>query len=330
MDKISLTGLEIFAHHGVFDFEKENGQTFILDCTCPLDTRPAGTTDNLAASLDYGALAKRLTALFQEKTFDLIEAAAEYCARALLREYPLVRSLSLTVKKPSAPVGLPLAYPAVSITRSWTPAVLPLGSNIGDRAAELDQACQALATQPDIRLLKTSDWIETAPWGNTDQDPFLNGAVLIETLLSPQELLQTIHTIEAAQGRQRLVHWGPSSTTTISSSTSQTSPFPIPSASSAPSSWIPSQASSLTGSIPATEKPSPPSGSQQKNKKTSTPSGSSQTVCSFFVSASVPPANPHSSRPAPAPQKAPYRRSPPPDARQRKVSAPRSKTLKTS
>ena len=209
MDKISLTSLEIFAHHGVFDFEKENGQTFILDCTCALDTRPAGTADNLDASLDYGALAKRLTALFQEKTFDLIEATAEYCARALLREYPLVRSLSLTVKKPSAPVGLPLAYPAVSITRSWTPAVLALGSNIGDRAAELDQACQALATQPDIRLLKTSDWIETAPWGNTDQDPFLNGAVLIETLLSPQELLQTIHTIEAAQGRQRLVHWGP-------------------------------------------------------------------------------------------------------------------------
>ena len=86
MDKISLTSLEIFAHHGVFDFEKENGQTFILDCTCALDTRPAGTTDNLDASLDYGALAKRLTALFQEKTFDLIEAAAEYCARALLRE----------------------------------------------------------------------------------------------------------------------------------------------------------------------------------------------------------------------------------------------------
>lgn len=209
MDKISLTSLEIFAHHGVFDFEKENGQTFILNCICALDTRPAGTTDNLDASLDYGALAKRLTALFQEKTFDLIEAAAEYCARALLREYSLVRSLSLTVKKPSAPVGLPLAYPAVSITRSWTPAVLALGSNIGDRAAELDQACQALAAHPDIRLLKTSEWIETAPWGNTDQDPFLNGAVLIETLLSPQELLQTIHTIEAAQGRQRLVHWGP-------------------------------------------------------------------------------------------------------------------------
>ena len=67
MDKISLTSLEIFAHHGVFDFEKENGQTFILDCTCALDTRPAGTTDNLDASLDYGALAKRLTELFRRQ-----------------------------------------------------------------------------------------------------------------------------------------------------------------------------------------------------------------------------------------------------------------------
>ena len=119
MDKIRLVDLEVFAHHGVFDFEKENGQTFILSCDCHLDTRTAGETDDLSVSLDYGALAKRLTELFQGTTFDLIEAAAEHCAHALLSEFSLIRALDLIIKKPSAPIGLPVAYPAVSIHRGW-------------------------------------------------------------------------------------------------------------------------------------------------------------------------------------------------------------------
>lgn len=210
MDKISIIDLEVFAHHGVFDFEKEEGQTFFLSCDCYLDTRRAGESDKLDESLNYGSLAERLTDLFQFETFDLIEAAAEYCARALLREFPLIQSLTLTIKKPSAPVGLPLAYPAVTITRGWTPVILALGSNIEPRMEHLDAAIKALTTHPDIRLVKTAPWIETAPVGGPEgQGPFLNGAVWIETLLSPQALLNDIHAIEASRGRERLVHWGP-------------------------------------------------------------------------------------------------------------------------
>lgn len=209
MDKISLVDLGIFAHHGVFDFEKENGQTFIVSCECLLDTHEAGTSDNLDASLDYGSLAHRLTALFQEETFDLIEAAAEHCAGALLHEFSLIRSLTLTIKKPSAPVNLPLAYPAVTITRGWTPAILALGSNIEPRQEHLDAALALLSEHPDIRCLRVAPWIETDPVGYTDQDRFLNGAVLIETLLTPHELLDAIHDIEAARKRERIIHWGP-------------------------------------------------------------------------------------------------------------------------
>ena len=109
MDKISIIDLEIFAHHGVFDFEKAQGQTFIVSCDCFLSTRLAGEQDDLSLALDYGTLAQRLTALFQERTFDLIEAAGEYCANALLHEFELIDHLILTIKKPSAPVELPLA-----------------------------------------------------------------------------------------------------------------------------------------------------------------------------------------------------------------------------
>ena len=209
MDKISVVDLEIFAHHGVFDFEKENGQTFIVSCDCALDTRHAGKNDDLEASLDYGALAHRLTALFQGSTFDLIEAAAEHCASALLHDFPLIRKLTLTIKKPSAPVNLPLAYPAVTIERGWTPAILALGSNIAPRQEHLDAALTLLSNHPDIRCLRVAPWIETDPVGYTDQDQFLNGAVLIETLLTPHELLDAIHDIETARGRERIIHWGP-------------------------------------------------------------------------------------------------------------------------
>lgn len=209
MDKISLVHLEVFAHHGVFDHEKENGQTFYLDCECSLSTRTAGLSDALDDALDYGALAHRLTALFQEKTFDLIEAAAEYCATALLHEFPLIRSLRLSVKKPSAPIGLPVDYPMLTIERGWKPVILALGSNIEPCQAHLDAAVDMMRQHPDMRLLKTASWIETEPWGYTDQPTFINGAVMIETLLSPHELLNVIHDMEHAEGRERIIHWGP-------------------------------------------------------------------------------------------------------------------------
>ncbi|MDO4281210.1 MAG: 2-amino-4-hydroxy-6-hydroxymethyldihydropteridine diphosphokinase [Peptococcaceae bacterium] len=209
MDSVSIIDLEIFAHHGVFDFEKENGQTFFVSCDCALSTRAAGEADDLALALDYGSLAHRLTELFTAQSFDLIEAAAEFCARALLREFPLIRALDLTIKKPSAPVNLPLAYPQVRIHRGWQPAILALGSNIEPRQAHLDAALEALAAEPDIRVQKIAPWIETDPVGYEDQGPFINGAVQIETLLTPEALLDHIHAIEAAQGRQRLIHWGP-------------------------------------------------------------------------------------------------------------------------
>lgn len=209
MDNVSIVDLEIFAHHGVFDFEKENGQTFFVSCECALSTRAAGEADQLDLALDYGSLAHRLTELFTSQSFDLIEAAAEYCTRALLHEFPLIHALTLTIKKPSAPVNLPLAYPMVRIHRCWQPAILALGSNIAPRHAHLDAALAAFETDPDIRVRKIAPWIETDPVGYEDQGPFINGAVMIETLLTPEALLDRIHEIEAAEGRERLIHWGP-------------------------------------------------------------------------------------------------------------------------
>ena len=62
---------------------------------------------------------------------------------------------------------------------------------------------------PDCRVTKVSSYLVTAPYGGVEQDDFLNGALELRTLLTPEELLQKLHAIEGAAGRERLVRWGP-------------------------------------------------------------------------------------------------------------------------
>ena len=88
-------------------------------------------------------------------------------------------------------------------------AYLGLGSNIGDKAATLADAVARLAATPGIRVTARSADYRTPPWGDTDQDWFLNAAVGVETSLSPHELLEAGLAIETAMGRVRERRWGP-------------------------------------------------------------------------------------------------------------------------
>lgn len=90
-----------------------------------------------------------------------------------------------------------------------TVAVLGLGGNIGDTRKLLADALVALAAHPDIRVVAVSALYETPPWGKTDQPPFLNAAVRIETALPPRRLLEAILEIERDLGRERTERWGP-------------------------------------------------------------------------------------------------------------------------
>jgi 2-amino-4-hydroxy-6-hydroxymethyldihydropteridine diphosphokinase len=88
-------------------------------------------------------------------------------------------------------------------------AYIALGSNLGDRAAYLAQAREALAALPRSRVLAFSAVEETAPLGPVDQDAYLNQMAALETELEPHELLDALHEIERAAGRTRGVRWGP-------------------------------------------------------------------------------------------------------------------------
>lgn len=209
MDKITIDKLEIFANHGVYPEENVLGQKFIISVVLYTSTRKAGVTDELSFSVNYGEVSHFIRKYMTEHTWKLLECAAEHLAQAILLEYPLVKKLDLEIQKPWAPIGLPLNTVSVKITRGWHTAYIALGSNIGDKKAYLDMAVKHLNERKDCQVKKVSDYLVTEPYGVTDQDDFLNGALELQTMLDPEELLQALHQIEQDANRVRTIHWGP-------------------------------------------------------------------------------------------------------------------------
>ncbi|MEM9715736.1 MAG: 2-amino-4-hydroxy-6-hydroxymethyldihydropteridine diphosphokinase [Pseudomonadota bacterium] len=86
---------------------------------------------------------------------------------------------------------------------------LSLGSNIGNKSENLDAALASISDLPTTQVVSASGFYQTAPWGDNDQDWFLNAAAVIETDLAPLDLLKAIKTIEADLGRTKTRRWGP-------------------------------------------------------------------------------------------------------------------------
>lgn len=116
-DRIELKGIEVVARHGVLEHEKQEPQVFRIDLTLYLDLSNAGTSDDLADTVDYGKLAQVAHDLVQGESHDLIESVAQQIATAVLDE-PLVDRVRVTVHKPEAPIPLTFSDVAVTVDRS--------------------------------------------------------------------------------------------------------------------------------------------------------------------------------------------------------------------
>jgi dihydroneopterin aldolase len=116
VDLIVLRGLRVKGNHGVFEFERRDGQEFVIDAVLGVDTRAAAAADDLSLTVDYGALSDRLAEIVAGEPVQLIETLAERLAQACLAE-AAVQEVELTVHKPGAPVSWPFADIAVTITR---------------------------------------------------------------------------------------------------------------------------------------------------------------------------------------------------------------------
>ena len=208
MDEIIIKNLEVYARHGVFPEENALGQRFIVNARLEMDLMEAGKGDILEKTVNYADICHDIDSFMKENTFKLIEAAAHELSEMLLVSYCRIKKVALEIQKPWAPIGLPLESVGVRIERGRHRAYLSIGSNMGDRKKYLDNAVSRLDADKYIVVDRVSSYIETKPYGKTDQGDFLNAALLITTLYSPAQLLERIHEIEAAEGRVRAQRWG--------------------------------------------------------------------------------------------------------------------------
>ena len=117
MDEIRIVDLEVFANHGVFPEENALGQKFVASLALHGDFSAACRSDALEDSVDYGAVCHLVDSTLRASTFRLIERAAQAVADAVLGEFPLVQVVDVELKKPWAPIGLPVSYASVKISR---------------------------------------------------------------------------------------------------------------------------------------------------------------------------------------------------------------------
>jgi len=104
-DRILLEGMVFHGHHGILPAERELGQPFVVDIELRLDLRPAGLSDDLAKTVDYGEVHRLAKQVVEGEPAGLTETVAERIANATLEEYPLVDVVRVKVKKPNVRLG---------------------------------------------------------------------------------------------------------------------------------------------------------------------------------------------------------------------------------
>lgn len=115
-DLIELRGIRVFARHGAMPEEQEEGQEFLVDVAVSVDLAQAGETDRLDDTIDYKALAERISAVVSGERWDLLERVARRVAEVVL-EHRRAAGVRVTIHKPEAPIGIPVEDVSVTIVR---------------------------------------------------------------------------------------------------------------------------------------------------------------------------------------------------------------------
>jgi len=209
MDQLIIKDLELFGFHGVNPEEKSMGQKFIVKAKISMDLSEAGESDSLNTAINYAKLCHELQEVFNRTKHDLIERAATVLCEYILTNYDQVTEVDLTLKKPWAPIHLPIDYPAVRLVRRWHSAYVAVGANLGNKRENISNAMNTINASWHTSIIKESTLIETDPVGYEDQDTFINGVFEIKTLLTPIKLIRWLLSIEKELKRERIIRWGP-------------------------------------------------------------------------------------------------------------------------
>lgn len=119
-DRIVLTNLRFDAKHGVHAHEKTTAQRFEVDVELEMDLGPAGQSDDLERTVDYGSVAKAVAAVVEGPSVDLLETLAERIASTVLKAFPAVAAVTVRVRKPEVKLVAPLDHASVEIRRERT------------------------------------------------------------------------------------------------------------------------------------------------------------------------------------------------------------------
>jgi dihydroneopterin aldolase len=117
-DRILLNSIEFYGYHGVTDEERRIGHHFSLDLALELDLAPAGRTDDLQLTVDYGDVCLRALSIGEGPPVHLLEGLAARIAEACLQAYPAVAAVEVAVRKRLPPLPAHVAAVEVRIRRA--------------------------------------------------------------------------------------------------------------------------------------------------------------------------------------------------------------------
>ncbi len=106
MTTIRINNARFYAYHGVFDYEKQYGNEFEVDIEMNCDLNLLSDTDDLKNTVDYLSVYKLADKIFSERKYNLIETVSQKICKTILKEYPLVMTVKVKIRKPNAPLGV--------------------------------------------------------------------------------------------------------------------------------------------------------------------------------------------------------------------------------
>jgi dihydroneopterin aldolase / 2-amino-4-hydroxy-6-hydroxymethyldihydropteridine diphosphokinase len=210
--KIFIKDLVLFGYHGVRDQEKKEGQYFIFNICIYIDNAGLQESDDLKDTLNYSDVIRRVKEINETRRCDLLETLCRVMAGSIMDMSGLAEKVDIRIEKPDPPIDEKLGSVGVEYSSSrmggytgsdnGVTAFLSLGSNMGDRKANIDKALESLERDPGIQVTKISSYYETAPMHIINQPDFYNIAVMLKTGLDPFSLLGLIKGIEHDMGRK--------------------------------------------------------------------------------------------------------------------------------
>lgn len=209
MDKLIIKNLEVYGFHGFEPDVDKSGEKYIISAVLSLNLKEAGDTDRLENTIHLVRICREIAEIFGENKHKLIERSAEELSAHILLNYPMIQHVSISIKKPWIPAGMTIDYAGIEIEREWHTVYLGVGSNLGDKSANIQAAVDKINENELSRVTNKSKMYVTAPYGYLDQDDFLNCAMEVQTLLTPRTFLRFLLSIEKDLKRVRTVHYGP-------------------------------------------------------------------------------------------------------------------------